>query len=87
VNRKGVLRILGQHGLTLERSTGRREGRVAPWPHAFDPHRAHHVVHAAQDVARIAASRDAAEDADADVPPRLVAPHLALRVQWAFGDE
>ena len=28
VNRKRVLRILGQHGLTLERSTGRREGRV-----------------------------------------------------------
>ena len=28
VNRKRVLRILGRHGLTLERSTGRREGRV-----------------------------------------------------------
>ena len=28
VNRKRVLRILGQHGLTLERCTGRREGRV-----------------------------------------------------------
>jgi transposase InsO family protein len=28
INRKRVLRILGQHGLTLERSTGRREGRV-----------------------------------------------------------
>ena len=28
VNRKRVLRILGQYGLTLERSTGRREGRV-----------------------------------------------------------
>ena len=28
VNRKRVLRILGQQGLTLERSTGRREGRV-----------------------------------------------------------
>ena len=28
VNRKRVLRILGQHGLTLERATGRREGRV-----------------------------------------------------------
>lgn len=28
VNRKRVLRILGLHGLTLERSTGRREGRV-----------------------------------------------------------
>lgn len=28
VNRKRVLRILGQHGLTLQRSTGRREGRV-----------------------------------------------------------
>lgn len=27
VNRKRVLRILGQHGLTLERCTGRREGR------------------------------------------------------------
>ena len=28
VNRKRVLRILGRNGLTLERSTGRREGRV-----------------------------------------------------------
>lgn len=28
VNRKRVLRILGQHGLTLQRCTGRREGRV-----------------------------------------------------------
>ena len=28
VNRKRVLRIMGAHGLTLERSTGRREGRV-----------------------------------------------------------
>ena len=28
VNRKRVLRILGLHGLTLEQSTGRREGRV-----------------------------------------------------------
>ena len=28
VNRKRVLRILGLHGLTLERSTGRREDRV-----------------------------------------------------------
>lgn len=28
VNRKRVLRILGQHGLTLERCTGRREGRT-----------------------------------------------------------
>ena len=28
VNRKRVLRILEQHGLTLEQSTGRREGRV-----------------------------------------------------------
>lgn len=28
VNRKRVLRILGRHGLTLERCTGRREGRV-----------------------------------------------------------
>jgi putative transposase len=28
VNRKRVLRILGQHGLTLERGTGRREGRT-----------------------------------------------------------
>lgn len=27
VNRKRVLRILGKHGLTLERCTGRREGR------------------------------------------------------------
>ena len=28
VNRKRVLRILGRHGLTLERSAGRREGRA-----------------------------------------------------------
>jgi putative transposase len=28
VNRKRVLRILGRHGLTLERCTGRREGRT-----------------------------------------------------------
>jgi transposase InsO family protein len=28
INHKRVLRILGLHGLTLERSTGRREGRV-----------------------------------------------------------
>ena len=28
INRKRVLRILGQHGLTLERCTGRREGRL-----------------------------------------------------------
>jgi len=28
VNRKRVLRILGQHGLTLERCTDRREGRI-----------------------------------------------------------
>ena len=28
VNHKRVLRILSLHGLTLERSTGRREGRV-----------------------------------------------------------
>ena len=28
VNRKRVLRIMGAHGLTLQRSTGRREGRV-----------------------------------------------------------
>jgi putative transposase len=28
VNRKRVLRILGKHGLTLERCTGRREGRT-----------------------------------------------------------
>ncbi len=28
VNRKRVLRILGQHGLALERCTGRREGRT-----------------------------------------------------------
>lgn len=28
INRKRVLRILGQHGLTLERCTGWREGRL-----------------------------------------------------------
>ena len=28
IDRKRVLRIFGRHGLTLERSTGRREGRV-----------------------------------------------------------
>lgn len=28
INRKRVLRILGKHGLTLERCTGRREGRL-----------------------------------------------------------
>ena len=28
VHRKRVLRILGRHGPTLERLTGRREGRV-----------------------------------------------------------
>ena len=47
VNRKRVLRILGQHGLTPERSTGRREGPVSTtakspsWPrpcgHGLDP--------------------------------------------------